>query len=102
MPVSQEEWNREVEDGSVEGQILRFLRENHPDAYNSREIRRLLFNNWANPDGFFETLLVGLGEAGLQQQIQDALDSLVEKGLAERKTIEEEYGFERDYYRFKA
>lgn len=101
MPVSQEEWNRKVTEDSVEGHILRFLRENHPDAYNPVEIRQLLFDNLANPDGFLETLLVGLGEAGLQQQIQDALDSLVEKGLVERKNIEEDYGVERDYYRFK-
>lgn len=125
MPLSKEEWEQEAVDtaadpdpptavGEFETEadlVLAFFSENHEQAFSRPEIvKGVDFGQGAEPDSMLKRLLTvpdelvdvagDLTASGMvDDDISDALDSLVAEGTVEKKEIEREDGETVAYYR---
>lgn len=90
MPVDEDEWELGKDENTVEMQILEFLRENDDTAYTKYEIGELLFgiSQPDKSDGWGKQMLSAAMTGFRTNQIEEALEELVEAGYVEKKRIQ--------------
>lgn len=90
MPIDEEEWDMGKGAGTKEIQILEFLRENKPTAYNKYEIGHEVFGHPLpdESDSFGKQFLSVVGAGVSSNFIEKALANLVESDKVKRKEVD--------------
>lgn len=100
MPISRETFEQGSERYSIEERLLRFLQENHQQAYNVGEIaEEVMETGWSetNVEHPYEDNEV-VGWVLDVATVSAILDRLVDHGALERRVVDTNVG-KRSYYR---